>query len=205
MKNNGFGLVVMKGRYISDKQLARIAKGDYASFRELFDIQYATVNRFVGYFLPTREDREEVVSEVFCILWRRREELVDIEDLNAWLFIISRNESYHYLKQKEKRRSDISIDELPIDLYVDTNEVDNTLLDHEMTEVYNKALSELPERCKLIFLLAREERMKHKEIAQVLSITEGTVEQQMNIAIRKMVDAVGRYYKIIKKQIYSLF
>lgn len=205
MKNNGFGLGVMKGRYISKTQLARIAKGDYASFRELFDIQYATVNRFVGYFLPIREDREEVVSEVFCILWRRREELVDIEDLNAWLFIISRNESYHYLKQKEKRRSDISIDELPIDLYVDTNEVDNTLLDHEMTEVYNKALSELPERCKLIFLLAREERMKHKEIAQALSITEGTVEQQMNIAIRKMVDAVGRYYKIIKKQIYSLF
>lgn len=205
MKNNGFGLGVMKGRYISKTQLARIAKGDYASFRELFDIQYATVNRFVGYFLPIREDREEVVSEVFCILWRRREELVDIEDLNAWLFIISRNESYHYLKQKEKRRSDISIDELPIDLYVETNEVDNTLLDHEMTEVYNKALSELPERCKLIFLLAREERMKHKEIAQVLSITEGTVEQQMNIAIRKMVDAVGRYYKIIKKQIYSLF
>ena len=49
--------------------------------------------------------------------------------------------------------------------------VDSDLLDAEMTEVYNKALSELPERCKLIFLLAREERMKHKEIAQALSIT----------------------------------
>ena len=181
----------MKNEFILKTLLSRVAKGDYASFRELFDIQYATVNRFVGYFLPNKEDREEVVSEVFCILWKRREELIDIEDLNAWLFIISRNESFHYLK--------------PIDLYIDTNEVDSDLLDAEMTEVYNKALSELPERCKLIFLLAREERMKHKEIAQALSITEGTVEQQMNIAIRKMLDAVSRYYNVVKRRIHLLF
>ena len=183
----------MKNEFILKTLLSHVAKGDYASFRELFDIQYATVNRFVGYFLPNKEDREEVVSEVFCILWKRREELIDIEDLNAWLFIISRNESFHYLKQKEHQRQNISIDELPIDLYIDTNEVDS------------KALSELPERCKLIFLLAREERMKHKEIAQALSITEGTVEQQMNIAIRKMLDAVSRYYNVVKRRIHLLF
>ena len=87
----------MKNEFILKTLLSRVAKGDYASFRELFDIQYATVNRFVRYFLPNKEDREEVVSEVFCILWKRREELIDIEDLNAWLFIISRNESFHYL------------------------------------------------------------------------------------------------------------
>ena len=125
----------MKNEFILKTLLSRVAKGDYASFRELFDIQYATVNRFVGYFLPNKEDREEVVSEVFCILWKRREELIDIEDLNAWLFIISRNESFHYLKQKEHQRQNISIDELPIDLYIDTNEVDSDLLDAEMTEV----------------------------------------------------------------------
>ena len=179
----------MKNEFILKTLLSRVAKGDYASFRELFDIQYATVNRFVGYFLPNKEDREEVVSEVFCILWKRREELIDIEDLNAWLFIISRNESFHYLKQKEHQRQNISIDELPIDLYIDTNEVDSDLLDAEMTEVYNKALSELPERC----------------IAQALSITEGTVEQQMNIAIRKMLDAVSRYYNVVKRRIHLLF
>ena len=170
----------MKNEFILKTLLSRVAKGDYASFRELFDIQYATVNRFVGYFLPNKEDREEVVSEVFCILWKRREELIDIEDLNAWLFIISRNESFHYLKQKEHQRQNISIDELPIDLYIDTNEVDSDLLD-------------------------AEERMKHKEIAQALSITEGTVEQQMNIAIRKMLDAVSRYYNVVKRRIHLLF
>ena len=67
----------MKNEFILKTLLSRVAKGDYASFRELFDIQYATVNRFVGYFLPNKEDREEVVSEVFCILWKRREELIE--------------------------------------------------------------------------------------------------------------------------------
>jgi hypothetical protein len=41
----------MKNEFILKTLLSRVAKGDYASFRELFDIQYATVNRFVGYFL----------------------------------------------------------------------------------------------------------------------------------------------------------
>lgn len=49
-------------------------------FVELFDIQYATVNRLWVIFCQIKEDREEVVSEVFCILWKRREELIDIED-----------------------------------------------------------------------------------------------------------------------------
>ena len=44
----------MKNEFILKTLLSRVAKGDYASFRELFDIQYATVNRFVGYFLPNK-------------------------------------------------------------------------------------------------------------------------------------------------------
>ena len=44
----------MKNEFILKTLLSRVAKGDYASFRELFDIQYATVNRFVGYFRVSR-------------------------------------------------------------------------------------------------------------------------------------------------------
>lgn len=66
-----------------------------------------------------------------------------------------------------------------------------------MLDVFNKAVAELPERCKLIFLMVREQHLKYKEIAEILSISEGTIEKQMNIATRKILSIVRKYYPFI--------
>ena len=172
--------------------LIRIASGDRDAFRSFYDIIYPQVYRFIHYFLPNKADCEEVVSDVFFIFWKERNSLLDIKDLKAWIYIVCRNEAYHYLKQKEKN-SNISIDDMPVELLIDRNNVEGEMIEEEMLDVYNGAVSELPERCKLVFLMIREERLKHKEVARILSITEGTVEQQMNIAIRKIVETVKKY------------
>ena len=91
----------------------------------------------------------------------------------------------------------ISIDDMPVELLIEKNNIEGEMIEEEMLNVYNNAVSELPERCKLIFLMIREERLKHKEVAQILSIAEGTVEQQMNIAIRKIVETVRKYYPFL--------
>ena len=179
--------------FISEIMLIRIASGDRDAFRSFYDIIYPQVYRFIHYFLPNKADCEEVVSDVFFIFWKERNSLLDIKDLKAWIYIVCRNEAYHYLKQKEKN-SNISIDDMPVELLIDRNNVEGEMIEEEMLDVYNGAVSELPERCKLVFLMIREERLKHKEVARILSITEGTVEQQMNIAIRKIVETVKMYY-----------
>ena len=173
--------------------LIRIASGDRDAFRSFYDIIYPQVYRFIHYFLPNKADCEEVVSDVFFIFWKERNSLLDIKDLKAWIYIVCRNEAYHYLKQKEKN-SNISIDDMPVELLIDRNNVEGEMIEEEMLDVYNGAVSELPERCKLVFLMIREERLKHKEVARILSITEGTVEQHMNIDIRKIVESVRKYY-----------
>ena len=87
---------------------------------------------------------------------------------------------------------------MPVGLSVDESAIENELITNEMISVYNKAINALPERCKLIFLMVREEKLRHKEIAQILSITEGTIEQQMNIAIKKIVAIVKAHYPSLK-------
>ena len=57
----------------------------------------------------------------------------------------------------------------------------------EMREMLDKAIDELPEKCRLVFLLSREEGLKTKEIAEILSVQESTVRVQMKIAIEKLV------------------
>ena len=179
--------------YISELTIKDITVGSRDAFRLFYDATYPSIYRFINYLLPNREDCEEVVSEVFYIIWKQRENLLSINDMKSWLYIVCRNEAFHYLKQKEKYRN-ISIDDMPVELQIDSTQHENNMIELEMFEVYNKAIKTLPERCKLIFLMVREESMKHKEIAKVLSITEGTVEQQMNIAIRKIIDIVKEYY-----------
>ena len=45
----------------------------------------------------------------------------------------------------------------------------------EMREMLDKAIDELPEKCRLVFLMSREEGLKTKEIAEILSVQESTV------------------------------
>ncbi len=175
------------------RMFRNIASGSQKDFRSFFDMYYPMVYRFIHYFLPTKEDCEEVVSEVFYTSWRHREHLPEIENIRSWLYIVSRNEAYNYIRQKEKYVN-ISIDDLPVELSIDSSVVDERLLEEELLNIYRTAVAQLPERCKLIFLMARDERLKYKEIAHILSITEGTVEQQMHIAIRKITATVQKHY-----------
>lgn len=182
---------------ISEALLRKISHGDRHAFRDFYDMTYPVIYHFIHYFLPGKNDCEEVVSEVFYIVWKQRETLLFLNNLKAWLYIVCRNEAYRYLKQKEKHFN-ISIDDLPVELSVDASAIESKLIEEEMLDVYNAAVAGLPERCKLIFLMVREQQLKYKEIAQILSITEGTVEQQMNIAIRKIVTVVREFYPFIK-------
>ncbi|MDR1402073.1 MAG: RNA polymerase sigma-70 factor [Tannerellaceae bacterium] len=168
------------------------ASGDRRAFRSFYDMAYPAVYRFVNYFLINKGEANDIVSEVFYIIWKRRESLLRIQDIKAYLYITCRNEVYHHLKQKEKYRN-ISIDDMGIDLSIESTTIDERLIEEDMLKVYNAAIAQLPERCKLVFLMVREENLKYKEIAKILSITEGTVEQQMNIAIRKIMAVVKKY------------
>lgn len=179
--------------FISEGVLRKVSAGDRRAFRSFYDAVYPVVYRFIHYFLPNRTDCEEVVSEVFFIFWKERHSLTDKNDLKAWIYTVCRNEAYRYIRRME-RAVNVSIDDMPVEMMVERSNVEGAMIEEEMLEVYNRAVRELPERCKLVFLMVREERLKHKEVAQILQIAEGTVEQQMNIAIHKIVETVKKYY-----------
>jgi len=87
---------------------------------------------------------------------------------------------------------------MPVELSIQSATIEGEMIEQEMLDTYRKAVEELPERCKLIFLMVREEKLKHKEIAQILGITEGTIEQQMNIAIKKILAVVRKHYPSLR-------
>ena len=118
----------------------------------------------------------------------------NIEYLEAYLFISVRYEVTRYNK-KNGRLNRVSLDELPVQLEITEEESPYDKISYkEMEQLLGKIIGELPEKCRLIFLMARQEQLKPKEIAERLCISENTVRVQMKIAIEKIIKQIKPYY-----------
>ncbi len=66
----------------------------------------------------------------------------------------------------------------------------------ELDEKINKAINDLPEKCREVFVACRLEGLKYAQIAEKLNISVRTVEMQMGIAIKKMRHLLTEYQMI---------
>ena len=118
--------------------------------------------------------------------------LEKIENIEAYLYTITRNRALYYLNQSSQDNT-ISIEHLAIGYSAHNETPESIVIMEELKQAINDAVAELPERCKLIFLMAKEEGLKYKEIAQILSISEKTVNAQMVTALQKLGKALRKY------------
>ena len=143
--------------------------------------------RFAYYCLGEKEACREVVTDVFFSVWQSRKRLKDIDNIDTYLYISVRNESFRF-QARNKDLNRVSLNELlPLMEEEDEGSPEDHLELKEMREMLDKAIDELPEKCRLVFLMSREEGLKTKEIAEILSVQESTVRVQMKIAIEKLV------------------
>ena len=60
-----------------------------------------------------------------------------------------------------------------------------------MVQLVWNAISDLPEKQKEVFLLSRIEKMKYREIAEMLGISVKAVEKRMHLALLEMKEKIG--------------
>ena len=176
----------------TDRIVQLVSDGNQRAFTDLFNLYYANLYRFVRYFLA-ESDAEDVVSEVFVALWNNRGKLLLVNNFSSYIYTMARNEAYAHLRLQNKIQN-VSLDDMPVSLSICEESAEGRIIEKEMIEVYNKAVAQLPERCKLIFLMVREEKLKYREIADILQITTGTIEQQMNQAIKRISATIEQAY-----------
>lgn len=160
----------------------------------LYQVYYDEVFRFAYYFLKNKEACREVVSDVFFSVWQSRKRLKDITNLEAYFYIVTRNESMRYLS-KSRSYDMLSLDDIPIQLEDHgSSSPEEKLVDSEIETLLTQVINELPEKCRLIFLMARQEGLKPKEIGEILSISESTVRVQMKIAVEKIIEKIRPHF-----------
>jgi len=175
----------------------RIARDDEKAFVEFYELYYNTIYRFTSYFISNAELIQEIVSDVFFNVWKSRKNLLNVENIEAYLYSSTRNRALYYIKQKNFGTKNIEINEIPYSVHIDDQTPEYIALNKELEVKIQHSISSLPDKCRIIFLMAREEGLKYKEIARILSISEKTVNAQMVIALKKLVKIINEYLAVV--------
>jgi RNA polymerase sigma-70 factor (family 1) len=163
---------------------------DQQAYKELFTSLYSYLFKFAKTLVKSKETAEEIVSDVFIKVWERRKELEKIENLKVYLYVATRNIAYNYI-DKQKRNPTNPLDDFETEftsIYFDPEQL---LVTADMLALIQKAIDQLPPKCKMIFKLAKEDGLKYREVAEVLNISVKTVENQLAIALQKIGNVVS--------------
>ncbi|NJO87238.1 MAG: RNA polymerase sigma-70 factor [Lewinella sp.] len=132
---------------------------------------------------------EDLIQELFYKLWQKRFALPEVEAVGAYLRRSARNKALNYLRDQSRKPNFLS-EGLALTSATPNNEASAALELRELEAQVDAAVDALPERCRLVYVLARFEGMSHFEIAKALSISTKTVENQM-----------GRAYSFLRKSL----
>jgi RNA polymerase sigma-70 factor (family 1) len=162
---------------------------DQKAYEELYVSLYKYLYNFAWSFVKSRQLAEEIVSDVFIKVWQKRKAIETIGNFKVYLYVATKNISLNYLvKNKTLPYSDIQ--DLSGELISTYSDPEQLLITSDMMQLINTAIAQLPDRCRLIFQLVKEDKMKCREVAEILQISAKTVENQVSIAVKKIGNAV---------------
>ena len=161
----------------------RIRSGDEGAFDAVFRAHYPRLVRMAESIVRDRAAAEEIAQEVMLELWRRRELLQLEQGFRAYLVRSTRNRALNHVRHqrivdRELAAAAIEARELPA--------TDAETLGVELDRAIREAIKALPERCREVFQLSREQGLKYTEIAGVLEISVKTVEKRMGQALSEL-------------------
>ena len=178
----------------TDELFRLVIADNKRAFDMFFHLYYQQVFRFAYYQLKDTNACKEVISNVFYSVWKSRKSLGEIKTIEAYLYVVTKNEAQRYLAHNN-RCDNISIDDLPIQLEINNDEnPEDQVIGKELEELIDQIIGQLPDKCRCIFLLSRSEGLSNKDIAERLSISESTVRVQMKIAIEKLTAQISTHY-----------
>jgi RNA polymerase sigma-70 factor (family 1) len=157
-----------------------LSKGNILAFNALFKEYSSKLYRFAMKYLKSEEDAEELVQEVFTIVWEKRKELKAELSFRSYLFTISFN-----IIRKHFRTRAMVMEYFRTSNLADIDHKTMESISYESLNEYIKVLIEkLPDKRKDIFIRSRMQGQSIKEIAESLGISHKTVENQISSALK---------------------
>jgi len=166
--------------------IEELTKGNQRAFRVLYDTYRDHVYAYSLSMLKVPVYAEEIVQEVFLRVWIKRAQLNTDFSFKAFLFTITRNATFDFLKKAaydEKLREAVFYKSQKF-----ANPTDQVIREKDLEHIKQQALDLLPPKRRMIFEMSRNEGKSYAEISKELNISISTVKNQMSKALETIRD-----------------
>ncbi len=170
------------GKNSDDQLILGLKSGNILVFNHIFEVYSSKLFLFAKAYLGSVEDSEELVQEVFTILWEKRDQLKSGYSFKSYIFTIAFNIIKKHFKQKALFKK-FAQEEL---LNEATSEQSQEIDYHSLKNYILELAGTLPEKRREVFMKSRFEGLSNGEIAEELGLTKKTVENHLNLALKEI-------------------
>lgn len=185
--------------------LLRFKKGDELAFEKIFKSNYNPIVGFCHQFISDLDKSKSLAQEVFLNLWLSREKIRNLNGIKAFLYTSAKSACLNYIRHQKviRKYEDKHLQEMENKLNQEVLEsFDFNALEFSELEGYiHRAINDLPDKCRQVFILSRFEGKMNKEIAEELNISVKAVEANITRALKTLKTRLSDYLPAILVQL----
>lgn len=176
--------------YDEKEILKKVALGDEQAFNIIYRHYNAMIFSAAMTYVKQTSTAQEIVQQVFIKIWEKRASVVEINNFQDYIVVISRNLVYDHF-----RRLHLELKKLN-ELSSRQKDIPNTGPDGEeriYAQALRAAIADLPAQQQKIYVLVTEEQLSYDVVASRLGLSKFTVKRHLELARKSVRDHVKKY------------
>lgn len=184
----------MKPMYEDNKLLVDLVNDDESAFCFLYAKYRRKLYLFALTFLKSGGAAEDIVQDVFTLIWEKRKFIDPDNSFQSYLYTITRNRVLNYIRDNANKQS---LEEIIYAEAIDSgDDTFNKVTTDELAHLLEQSVEILTSRQKEVYILSRKEGLSYQEIANKLNISVGTVGDHITDALRAIHNHLKKHYDI---------
>jgi RNA polymerase sigma-70 factor, ECF subfamily len=178
--------------------LVTLAKGgDVAAFSELYDLYGKKILNYIFRLTSVREEAEDLMQDTFVLAFKNLHSLKENGKFQSWLFRIAQNNVFQKYRGKTPHLESIDVHEADegggFDLPASDKGPEDAVLSAELERIVQKAINELPEKYRQVFVLSAVQRLSYQEISDIVGRSLASVKSDIHRARVEVRDKIKEY------------
>lgn len=162
-------------------QLLKVQTLTPQEFKNCFDNWFEEIRNYITYRCCDGELATDIVQEAYAVVWEKQ---LDYQG-NQTKGLLYKISNELWISQYRKHQTEKKY-KMTFSWKEEHNNSEEQLMYNELKSTYEKALTQLPEKRRVVFLMSRMENLTYKEISARLNITTKAVEQRMTLALKEL-------------------
>ncbi len=177
----GYNVPIDEKQLVKDLQDPKTAHTAFDTLMRLYGEQvYWQIRKMV----VNHEDANDLLQNSFLKAWNNLDNFRGDARLSTWLYKIAINETINFLN-KERNRRNIT-DDTQDEFLLSNIESDEYFDGDELQEEFQKAITALPEKQRLVFNMRYFDEMKYEKMSEILGTSVGALKASYHHAVKKI-------------------